>query len=156
MLKRIRLVLPVVIALAVPALALAQAPRAGDPMDRPQPAPQGARHAMYQEGLPAPAGTPVAMEPVPTFRADMGGMGGQMQPPPLPPNAWPTYAPYNNYSRVAYPNVYPACAFPHIGPIYPFPKAPLGWRIVQLQFDDGHWYLSSHAGNRDWWVIRYW
>lgn len=156
MLNRIRLVLPVVIALAVPALALAQAPRSGDPMDRPQSAPQGARHAMYQEGLPAPAGAPMAMEPVPTFRADMGGMGGQMQPPPLPPHAWPTYAPYNNYSRVAYPNVYPACAFPNIGPIYPFPKAPLGWRTVQLQFDDGHWYLSSHAGNRDWWVVRYW
>ena len=59
--------------------------------------------------------------------------------PRLPPYAWPTYAPYNNYSRVAYPTAYPYNAFPFIGPYYPFPKVPLGWRKVQLEWEDGHW-----------------
>jgi len=45
---------------------------------------------------------------------------------------------------------------PYIGPFSPFPRAPLGWRNVILSFDDGFWYLSSHAGNRDWWSVRYW
>lgn len=167
MLARIRMMLPAALALALPLTALAQAPRLAnkDANDRPveiiqaQGESLGAPRAMQQPGENP-------MEPVPSFRADPGamgggygpgGFGGQMQqPPPLPPNAWPTFAPYNNYSRVAYPNVYPANAFQHIGPIYPFPKAPLGWRTVTLSFDDGHWYLASHASNRDWWTLRYW
>src|SRR5262249_26859492 len=52
--------------------------------------------------------------------------------PKMPPYAWPTYAPYPNMSRVAYPQAYPYNAFPYIGPYYPFPKVPLGWRKVQL------------------------
>jgi len=95
-------------------------------------------------------------EPLPSFRAPLPPPTGTALPPPMPPYAWPSYAPYNNYSRVAYPVAYPNEAFPLIGPVYPFPKAPLGWHKVTLQFDDGHWWLQSHGGKRDWWVLRYW
>ena len=74
-------------------------------------------------------------EPMPIFQAQPGvGMypNPQYQQPPLPPYAWPTYAPYNNYSRVAYPTLYPYEAWPFIGPFYPFPRVPLGWRSVPL------------------------
>lgn len=164
MLTSLRLAAAVASVLVLGSLASAQAPRRLDPNDRQSqlrpvhfvqdaeklPAPTSA--------APAPAANPYATDPIPAFRMPMGGGNAQnaMQPPPLPPYAWPTYAPYNNYSRVAYPNTYPSCAFPHIGPFYPFPKAPLGWRKVVLQFDDCHWYLSSHAGPRDWWSVRYW
>jgi hypothetical protein len=33
---------------------------------------------------------------------------------------------------------------------------PLGWRCVKLEWDDGHWWYSSHAQKRDWWHLRYW
>lgn len=98
---------------------------------------------------------PGAQEPLPSYRADPG-FSPFSQPPPLPPYAWPTYAPFNNYSRVAYPQAYPYESFPYMGPFHPFPKVPLGWRNVRLQWDDGHWWLSTHAQKRDWWVLRYW
>jgi hypothetical protein len=160
MLTRIRMLLPAALALALPLTALAQAPRMlnKDANDRPVEIIQVQAPDMLGTPREPMLGGPGAMDPVPSFRAPMGGgmPGAQMQPPPLPPNAWPTYAPYNNYSRVAYPNVYPGNALPNIGPIYPFPKAPLGWRTVTLTFDDGHWYLTSNASNRDWWTLRYW
>ena len=77
-------------------------------------------------------------------------------PPKMPPYAWPTYAPYNNYSRVAYPQAYPYEAFPFIGPLYPFPKVPLGWRSVKLEWDDGFWWYSKVACKYDWWRLRFW
>src|SRR5262249_7611221 len=100
-------------------------------------------------------------DPVPSFRAIPGqpaaGFGpGAGMAPPLPPHAWPTYAAYDNASRVAYPQAYPNNAFPYIGPVHPFPKVPLGWRKVTLQWDDGHWYLATHSIPHDWWVLRYW
>lgn len=96
-------------------------------------------------------------EPLPIFTAQPGAMPNpQLQPPPLPPNAWPTYAPYNNVSRVAYPNNYPYEAWPFIGPMYPFPKVPLGWRAVTLRWQDGHWWYGREASGHDWWRIRYW
>jgi BON domain len=76
--------------------------------------------------------------------------------PKMPPYAWPTYAPYNNYSRVAYPEAYPYNAWPFIGPIYPFPKVPLGWRSVKLHWDDGYWWYSRTASKYDWWKLRFW
>jgi hypothetical protein len=112
-----------------------------------------------QEKMPAPqqaAPAWAANEPIPSFNAQGNGPGFQQPAPPLPPYAWPTYAPYNNFSRVGYPTCYPADAMPFIGPFNPFPRAPLGWRNAQLSFDDGIWYLSSHAGNRDWWTVRFW
>lgn len=76
--------------------------------------------------------------------------------PRLPPYAWPTYAPYNNMSRVAYPQSYPYNAFPYIGPYYPFPKVPLGWRKVVLEWEDGHWYYGKLASPQDMWRVKFW
>jgi BON domain-containing protein len=115
------------------------------------PAVGGAAAGAFGGGMP--------QEPV----SIMPGMGGfnpgmpnpAMQQPPLPPYAWPTYAPYNNYSRVGYPTLYPHEAFPFIGPMYPFPKVPLGWRAVTLRWQDGHWFYGKTATGHDWWRIRY-
>ncbi|CAN5218998.1 hypothetical protein BH11PLA2_BH11PLA2_02880 [soil metagenome] len=95
------------------------------------------------------------IEPVPLGAG--GGMGSaEMNAPPLPPNAWPTYAPHNNVSRVAYPQAYPYNAFPFIGPYYPFPKVPLGWRKVTLEWEDGHWWYGRQQTPNDYWKVRFW
>jgi hypothetical protein len=91
---------------------------------------------------------PVYQVPTPSFY--------DLNPPKMPPYAWPTYAPYNNYSRVAYPEAYPYQSWPFIGPVYPFPKVPLGWRSVKLEWEDGHWWFSKVATKHDWWRLRYW
>src|SRR5205807_4702368 len=85
-------------------------------------------------------------EPMPIYQAAAPGPH-DLNPPKLPPYAWPTYAPYNNYSRVAYPEAYPYQAWPFIGPVYPFPKVPLGWRSIKLEWEDGHWWYSKVACN---------
>jgi hypothetical protein len=97
----------------------------------------------------------VIPEPQPVHQAPPPGPN-DLNPPKMPPYAWPTYAPYNNYSRVAYPTVYPYQAWPFIGPVYPFPKVPLGWRSVKLEFEDGHWWFSKTSCMYDYWRIRYW
>jgi hypothetical protein len=102
---------------------------------------------------PTPAGP--ASEPVPIFQAAPPAPY-DVNTPKMPPYAWPTYAPYNNYSRVAYPEAYPYNAWPFIGPVYPFPKVPLGWRSVKLQWEDGHWWYSRVGHPYDWWHLRYW
>lgn len=93
-------------------------------------------------------------EPMPIFQAPMGP-NPTLQPPPMPPYAWPTFAPYNNYSRVAYPLSYNYEQFPFIGPMYPFPRVPLGWRSVSLTWEDGCWYFHRSPTGHDWWRIRY-
>lgn len=103
---------------------------------------------------PPPNGNGAPAEPLPIFQA--GYPGGDLPPPQMPPYAWPTYAPYNNYSRVGYPLAYPYNAWPFIGPCYPFPKIPLGWRSVKLEWEDGHWWFSKVACKHDWWRLRYW
>jgi hypothetical protein len=103
---------------------------------------------------PAPGGMPPP--PLPIYSAHGGMPNGNVQQPPLPPNAWPTVAPYNNYSRVAYPTQYPYQSWPVIGPNYPFPKVPLGWRAVTLRWQDGYWWYGREASGHDWWRIRYW
>jgi hypothetical protein len=104
-----------------------------------------------------PSGGPGAMPPEPLpIHGYAGAPNPSLQPPPLPPYAWPTFAPYNNYSRVAYPQTYPYEAWPFIGPQYPFPKVPLGWRAVTLRWEDGYWFYSRTATGHDWWRIRYW
>ena len=94
-------------------------------------------------------------EPTPIFQMPPGP-NPSMQPPPLPPYAWPTFAPYNNYSRVAYPLAYPYEQWPFIGPMYPFPRVPLGWRSVTLSWEDGHWWFNRNPTGHDWWRVRYW
>jgi hypothetical protein len=117
----------------------AQAAPPAAPM--PPPAPGAA------PAVPAPEATPIFQAPAPAPH--------QLNPPRMPPYAWPTYAPYNNYSRVGYPLAYPYNAFPYIGPVYPFPKIPLGWRSVRLEWDDGFWWYSKTATRWDWWKLRY-
>ena len=97
-----------------------------------------------------PIGDPI-VDPIPV------GPGGGMEvgAPPLPNHAWPTYAPYNNVSRVAYPTAYPYNAFPFIGPYYPFPKVPLGWRKVTLEWEDGHWWLGRKQAPVDYWRVKF-
>ncbi|HTU91698.1 MAG TPA: BON domain-containing protein [Gemmataceae bacterium] len=102
---------------------------------------------------PAASGAPPS-EAMPIFQAP-APTPNQLNPPRMPPYAWPTYAPYNNYSRVGYPLAYPCNAFPFIGPVYPFPKVPLGWRSVRLEWDDGFWWFSKTATRWDWWKLRY-
>ena len=97
-----------------------------------------------------PLGDPI-VDPIPVGP----GGGFEMGAPPLPNNAWPTYAPYNNVSRVAYPTAYPHSAFPFIGPYYPFPKVPLGWRKVTLEWEDGHWWLGRKQAPVDYWRVRF-
>jgi hypothetical protein len=104
-------------------------------------------------GAPPPPGAP-PREPVPMFGA--GHPPGDINPPQMPPYAWPTFAPYNNYSRVGYPNLYPYQQWPFIGPMYPFPKVPLGWRSVQLTWHDGHWWYGPKATGHDYWRVRFW
>jgi hypothetical protein len=120
----------------------------------------------------AESGPPALQEPLGPPRKTANGNGGPVEPmpisqapvpspydlnpPKMPPYAWPTYAPYNNFSRVAYPLSYPYQSWPFIGPVYPFPKVPLGWRSVKLQWEDGFWWYGKTATAHDWWRIRYW
>lgn len=94
--------------------------------------------AAPQAALPvAPVGAPVPMNGAP-----MGGAAPMMDHPQMPNHAWPAYAAYPNYSAVTYPGQYSASAWPYIGPFYPYPQVPLGWRKVQLEWNDGWWYLD--------------
>lgn len=120
-----------------------QAPLQPLPLPQPQPVPPR---------IDGPAPLP---EPMPIFQP-APGPNPTLQPPPLPPYAWPTVAPYNNYSRVAYPTAYPYEQWPFIGPMYPFPRVPLGWRSVSLTWEDGHWWFHRNPTGHDWWRIRYW
>lgn len=78
--------------------------------------------------------------PLPEGPAIPGGT--QAAQPGYPNYAWPSYAPYPNFSAVGYPTVYPWQAWPNIGPFYPYPEVPLGWRAVTLRWDDGLWWLD--------------
>jgi BON domain len=135
----------------------------------PAPAPLPAQMPQLRQGVPM--GIPAPMQgqiqvqpgaPQTVFGEPQGavdpyaGAPNEMGTPPLPGYAWPTYAPYNNYSRVAYPEAYPACAWPFIGPFYPFPRVPPGWRSVKLEWQDGHWWFSKTATKYDYWRVRYW
>jgi len=62
--------------------------------------------------------------------------------PNLPGYAWPSYSAHPNYAGVTYPKQYSPTAWPYIGPFYPYPQVPMGWRRVQLKWDDGWWQLN--------------
>jgi hypothetical protein len=125
-------------------------PGPGSPYSAVGTPPPGAPVALPPGAMPMPTGDPVPLNGMPAMApVDPAG-------PRLPPYAWPTYAPYNNYSRVAYPESYPYNAFPYIGPYYPFPRVPLGWRKVVLEWEDGHWYYGKMASPHDMWRVRFW
>jgi hypothetical protein len=86
-------------------------------------------------------GGPFEGGPMPEGPAGMAG-GSQASQPGMPNYAWPSYAPYPNFSAVGYPTVYPWQAWPNIGPFYPYPEVPLDWRAVTLRWDDGLWWLD--------------
>jgi hypothetical protein len=115
--------------------------------------PMGPMVNMPPVGMP-PGGVGPVIEPAPLGPVGPGPADGFA--PPLPPHAWPTYAPYNNAARVGYPEAYPYNAFPFIGPFYPFPKVPLGWRSVSLEWEDGHWWLGKRSAPHDYWRVRFW
>jgi BON domain len=129
-------------------------PKAADPLPPPLP---------DAEALPAPvAPAPAAPrangsipDPVPMARMAPPA-NAELNPPRMPPYAWPNYAAYNNFSRCATPTAYPAQAFPFIGPVYPFPKVPMGWRSVKLEWDDGYWWYGQVGNKYNWWKLRYW
>jgi hypothetical protein len=129
--------------------------QAAVPTPLPEPAPGTAIPTVPSGPPPVSTAPGTPAEPMPLYAAPQPGPYDVNQPK-MPPYAWPTYAPYNNYSRVAYPEAYPYNAWPFIGPVYPFPKIPLGWRSVKLQWEDGHWYFSKVATKHDWWRLRYW
>jgi hypothetical protein len=112
----------------------------------------GHHHRNYDGGAPmyeggaaaAPAGAtgPVMGNgPMPEGPAGMTG-ATQASMPGQPNYAWPSYAPYPNFSAVGYPTAYPWQAWPNIGPPYPYPEVPLDWRAVTLRWDDGIWWLD--------------
>lgn len=95
---------------------------------QPQPQPQPGQFAPPDGPMPeGPAGLPGAT---------------QAASPGQPNYAWPSYAPYPNFSAVGYPTAYPWQAWPNIGPPYPYPEVPLDWRAVTLRWDDGIWWLD--------------
>jgi len=79
--------------------------------------------------------------PLPEGPAGLAG-GGAGAVQNAPNHAWPSYAPYPNFSAVGYPTAYPWQAWPNIGPFYPYPEVPLDWRAVTLRWDDGIWWLD--------------
>jgi BON domain len=79
--------------------------------------------------------------PMPEGPAGMTG-ATQAAQPGYPNYAWPSYAPYPNFSAVGYPTAYPWQAWPNIGPFYPYPEVPQDWRAVTLRWDDGIWWLD--------------
>jgi hypothetical protein len=93
-------------------------------------------------GMPINAApTNISNAPVPEGPAGMTG-ATQAAMPGYPNYAWPSYAPYPNFSAVGYPTAYPWQAWPNIGPFYPYPEVPLDWRAVTLRWDDGIWWLD--------------
>ncbi len=124
-----------------------------------------------QNGMPPPAAAPgPAMPGVGPAMPGVGpppnyGHPGQgashtvYDMPHLPNYAWPSYAHYPNSAQVSYPQQYSASAWPYIGPFYPYPQIPLGWRRVQLEWDDGYWNLNFDPRTDKWfWFLnpKYW
>lgn len=103
------------------------------PVSQPMPLPAGPAGYAQQQG---PAPMPMAVS--------SGGMSAMGGTPNMPGYAWPGYAAHPNYAAVTYPQQYSPSAWPYIGPFYPYPQVPLGWRRVELQWDDGWWFLDFH------------
>ena len=101
---------------------------------------RGGAVAETGEAMAAPAGPAYDGGPVPEGPAGSGGT--QAVSPNQPNYAWPSTAPYPNFSAVGYPTAYPWQAWPNIGPFYPYPEVPQDWRAVTMRWDDGIWWLD--------------
>lgn len=98
---------------------------------------------VFNDAVNPSAGEGVGMfesGPVPEGPAGAGGIPAST--PRYPNYAWPSYAPYPNFSAVGYPLVYPWQAWPNIGPFYPYPEVPLDWRAVTARYHDGLWHVK--------------
>lgn len=108
---------------------------------------------------PAPAPAPAYAGPAPmAYAPTPTGLPSHhvYDQPNMPNYAWPSYAAYPNSAAVNYPQQYSASAWPYIGPFYPYPQVPLGWRRVELEWDDGYWQLNFRPRtNRWWWFLDY-
>lgn len=109
---------------------------------------RGPIHPVAYQQPAGPAGPGMPMPPIPMARSSAGQVYDM---PNLPNYAWPTYAQYPNSAAISYPTEYSASAWPYIGPFYPYPQVPLGWRSVQLDWDDGHWGLNFRSRTDKWW-----
>jgi osmotically-inducible protein OsmY len=100
----------------------------------------------------APGGMPPMMAPPAMAAAAVAGGASHMayDLPHLPAYAWPSYASYPNSAQISYPQEYSASAWPYIGPFYPYPQVPLGWRQVQMEWDDGQWNLNFRPRTEKW------
>ena len=100
----------------------------------------------------APGGMPPMMAPPAMAAAAVAGGASHMayDLPHLPAYAWPSYASYPNAAQISYPQEYSASAWPYIGPFYPYPQVPLGWRQVQMEWDDGQWNLNFRPRTERW------
>jgi hypothetical protein len=92
----------------------------------------GPMNAGMINGSPVSAGPISDGGPMPEGPAGMAG-ATQAAQPGSPNYAWPSYAPYPNFSAVGYPTAYPWQAWPNIGPFYPYPEVPQDWRAVTLR-----------------------
>lgn len=90
----------------------------------------------------APNGVGATPMAAPNYMPVSQGPGIHHDHPNMPAYAWPGYAAHPNYSAVTYPKQYSPSAWPYIGPFYPYPQVPLGWRKVELEWDDGWWFLN--------------
>lgn len=116
---------------------------------------QIAAAAHYQPEARPAAGTPVQPMPQSYGHPGPGAAQAVYNLPNLPEYAWPSYASYPNYAQVTYPQQYSASAWPYIGPFYPYPQIPLGWRQVQLEWDDGSWNLNFRPRTDKWyWFLN--
>jgi osmotically-inducible protein OsmY len=122
-------------------------PQYGQPGGRP-PIQQVAMQQGYGQG---PGGGMIPPMPAPAQRAQgQGASHMAYDNPQLPDYAWPSYASYPNYAALSYPTEYSASAWPYIGPFYPYPQVPLGWRQVQMEWDDGYWNLNFRPRTDKW------
>lgn len=119
--------------------------------------PQGPQGGYPGQGAyPASAMMQGGPAPMPGAMAMNGSNPVIYDQPNLPQSAWPAYASYPNFAAVTYPKQYSASAWPYIGPFHPYPQVPLGWRKVQLEWDDGYWQLNFRPRtDRWWWFLDY-
>ena len=121
--------------------------------------PSAIQQVAYQQpgpGGPAmpggPGGPQMMIPPGAGQRAHGGGAPSHLayDLPNLPEYSWPTYASYPNYASLTYPKQYSASSWPYVGPFYPYPQVPLGWRQVQMEWDDGSWNLNFNPRTDKW------